>query len=129
MRIIVIALYAFFFVSTCFVNWWAFKQEHRRPSFSRDNERLGLAYLAAIIALIAAFFLSLNLHVRLLKDCAILVGCVAYDLALRWYFQGREVYRICRHHRGLSRDRAIVRVRLRSKGVFLRRKSSEISPY
>jgi hypothetical protein len=87
-------LCCFFVFAKAYARYWLFRPAHARPVPVRHNEPLHLLELAAMIALVAAFFLWLNAGKPALALVSVF-GLLAYDVLLRFCLLELEVRRLC----------------------------------
>lgn len=107
-------LCGFYVFAKAYARFWLFKSVHERHSICRSNEVLRLIDLAATIALMAVFFILLN--VRKLEVALIVTLCLLfYDGVLRFWFLNLEARRLTSSSRRLSRRDALRHVRKRAR--------------
>jgi len=75
------------------VRFWLFRPVHARPALVRGNEVLRLLDLAAIMALIGAFFMLVD-QMPLARAGALVAILVVYDLVIHRCFLEIEVRRL-----------------------------------
>jgi len=112
LKVVIIILGLLFVFASGFARYWIVQRSERRPQPVQSNEPLQLIGGLALVGLLVCCFLSLNFW-HWLRPLLLFAGGVAYDLTLRWYFFGREVYRI-RKRSGCSQDDAVRTVRKRA---------------
>lgn len=94
MRLYAIGLCGLFVLLKLFVRFYIYKPIHARASFARHNEVLKLIDLLAWTALIAAFFLLVNISKGLVKALTVVAALTVFDAILRFFFLEREVRRL-----------------------------------
>ena len=75
------------------VRYWLFRPVPGRPVPLRNNEVLRLLDLAAMLALIGAFFM-LAAQIRLIKAIGLVAALVVYDVVIRRCFLEIEIRRL-----------------------------------
>ena len=75
------------------VRYWLFRPVPGRPAPLRNNEMLRLLDLAAMLALIGAFFM-LAAQIKLIKAIVVATGLIVYDMVIRWCFLEIEIRRL-----------------------------------
>lgn len=100
-----------FFPASGFARYWLVKRHDRRP-ITLHNEALQLIGGTGLFCLLAGCFIAFNIGDRGLWPLGGLVAGLVYDLALRWFFFEKEVYRICKTEH-CRRDVAVERIRRR----------------
>lgn len=75
------------------VRYWLFRPVPGRPAPLRNNEVLRLLDLAAMLALICAFFM-LAAQIQVIKVIALVAALVVYDVVIRRCFLEIEIRRL-----------------------------------
>lgn len=93
-RSYIIILSAFFLAAKLFVRANLYRSTHTRMSLGRHNDTLRLIDLAAWTALIAVFFLQVNMAGGLKKSVFIVGALAIYDVVIRYFFLELEVRKL-----------------------------------
>jgi hypothetical protein len=119
MRVYAIALCGFYVFAKAYVRFWLFRPTYDRPSFARHVEALRCIDLAAMLALIAAFFILINSY-DALRTCVLMAGLLVYDATLRYVCLQLEVRRLIASSSKWSYRGAVKQVRRRARGSLAR---------
>ena len=99
-------------LKTC-ARYWLFRAIPERPVVLRNNEVLRFFDLAAMVALIGAFFLLAN-EVPVVNAVVVVVVLLLYDLLVRRVCLGVEVRRLMARSKDWSHEDAVRHVRRRA---------------